>query len=191
MNESNTLSIIRYNVRKSRECKAKNGWTDECREILAQPKRLDADTIHTKLRRYGKTTEQLATTREELSESPKEEPPRAGRKSDSDPRVSLAVSQMDPKPSQQAPNTTPALKDPDNSQIKVAPKEKAVLSRRTFFPEARQADLSDTEGATHAEPIDLPPITPQEFQEAIVQVAPNRSTTASRTEHLTTSHQAL
>ncbi len=69
----------------------------------------------------------------------------------------------------------PALKILSTAQYETNPKKKIELLRNAFFPSLPKGDLSDISGFDYLSPYTLPPITPHEIYQAILQPSPHKA----------------
>jgi len=148
--------------------KAREGWTRECSEILAESKRLK--------RRYGRehteeTWEAYRAARNRKTKTIRKALRQAHRGRVEEASQSLETLWKLAKWARNRGNLSssiiPPIKDTQTGREAAEATEKAALFQKTFFPDPPSADLADIAAARYPEPIPLPAITVKEVVDAI------------------------
>lgn len=162
--------VIPYKVPHA---KAREGWTEECTNVLAETKRLRRRHArqHTEESwdEYRKARNQKTRTiRKALKAAHRERVEKAAES----PQAMWKLAKWARNRDQQAPSITPALKDPSSGEEITSVADKAELLRQSFFPPPPTADLEDIRTAQYENQLQLPPITEKEVLEAITTTKP-------------------
>lgn len=152
---------------------SREGWSQECKEVLANAKRLKRlhsqhsteetwEAYRTARNRKARTTRKALTQMhrsrvEEAAESPEK---------------LWRLASWARTRGNEAPRITPALRHPETHQEITEPSEKADLFRDTFFPAPPDADLTDIHRTEYNGQTEMPPITEKEVVDAIRAVSP-------------------
>ncbi|KAL6152343.1 hypothetical protein ACJQWK_05935 [Exserohilum turcicum] len=153
--------------------RAREGWTAECKTVLAEAKRLKRrhsqhgteetwqayrEARNHKARVIRKAMTQMHRDRvEEAAQSPEKLWKLATWAKTRD-RV--------------APRVTPAIRHPTTEHEVTEPADKATLFRHAFFPAPPAADLTDIQDAEYSGQIEFPAVTEKEVRDAIRAAAP-------------------
>ena len=156
--------------------KAREGWTTECSEVLAEAKRLKRrhSREHTEESWEAYRTarnHKTRTIREALRNEHRDRIETAAQSPGSLWKISKWASNRENR----APSTTPAFKCPRTGHEVREVEAKAELFREAFFPPPALADLTDTQDAQYAGQIELPPITEKEVMEATLATKPMKA----------------
>ena len=156
--------------------KARDGWTTECSEVLAEAKRLKRrhSREHTEESWEAYRTARNHKTRTIRTALRKEHRDRIETAAQS-PESLWKISKWARNRENQAPSITPAIKCPRTGYEVREVESKAELFREAFFPPPALADLTDTQDAQYAGQIDLPPITEKEVMEAMLTTKPMKA----------------
>lgn len=156
--------------------KAREGWTAECAEVLAEAKRLkrrhgrehtDESWEPYKAARNHKTK----TIRKALRKAHRDRIEAAAQS----PETLWKICKWARNRDGEVPSITPAIKCPQTGQEVREVEAKAELFRETFFPPPVAADLEDTHNARYVDQIELPPVRESEVLDAIMATKPMKS----------------
>lgn len=153
--------------------KAREGWTDECSQILAETKRLRrahcSDHIEESWEAYRAARNTKARTIKKALQTAHRE--KVAAASDS-PEALWRPTKWARGRETLPPSVTPSLQCPQTKREVTEASVKAEVFRRTFFPRPPVADLRDTHGVQYTGQISRPPITKKEILEAIRSTSP-------------------
>lgn len=157
---------------KSRPCsKSKQGWTEQCKTVMAETKRLrrQHQLLHSedtweayRLAKHHKAR----IIRKALKQGHRE----AIEKAAESPESLWRIAKWARNRENHTPNITPELQHPITGHKATKPEEKAELLKETFFPRPPDANLDDLEDITYTGQIPIPPITVQEVEDTIHNV---------------------
>jgi len=151
----------------------REGWSEECRAVLAEAKRLKR--VHSQ-RHTGESWEayraarnhKARTIKKALRNTHREQVEQAAKSPEALWRlVKWAKTRENP-----APVVTPAIQHPETQQAVTDPAKKADIFRDTFFPVPPEADLEDIRNAHYDDQVDMPPVTEKEVRDAIRAASP-------------------
>jgi ribonuclease HI/exonuclease III len=153
--------------------RAREGWTAECKEVLAEVKRrkrhYNMDHTEESWRAYKEARNlKTKTVRKALQAAHRDRVEMAAATPESLWKVAKWARTRDSQP----PSVTPAIKCPSTGREITETEEKARLFRSTFFPTPPEADLDDIQTAEYTQQVKLPEITEKEVMEAIRATAP-------------------
>ena len=156
--------------------RAREGWTTECSEVLAEAKRLK--------RRHGRTrTEEsweayraarnckTRTIKKALQKAHRERVEAAA----SSPESLWRLSKWARNRGSEAPGITPAIRCPHTGREVREVEGKAEIFRAAFFPPPASANLEDIRRAQYTGQVEFPPITEKEVAEAIHATQPMKA----------------
>ncbi|KAJ3552812.1 hypothetical protein NPX13_g11028 [Xylaria arbuscula] len=148
--------------------KTREGWSEECKKVLSEAKRLRRlhglyNTEESWETYRAARNVKTRTIRKALRQSHREKVEKAAES----PESLWKIAKWARNRENQAPNVTPELRHPTTRQKAIKPEEKAQLLKETFFPTPPNANLEDIENATYTDQIPTPPITTEEIENAI------------------------
>lgn len=156
--------------------KVREGWTEECTEVLANTKRLRR--IYSQVQ-DEETWEAYRTAQNHKARVIRKALCKAHRDrveaASASPQALWKITKWARSRDKQPPSITPALVHPITKQHIIYPGQKAELLRESFFPVPPIADLDDITDAAYGEEIPLPPITTKEILDAIYAASPHKS----------------
>jgi hypothetical protein len=153
--------------------RSKEGWTEECRVVLAEAKRLKRthsqrhtdeswEAYRAARNRKARTIQKaLRDAHRDRVEQAVQSPEALWR------LVSWARTRGNPPPV-----VTPAIRHPETQQRITDPAGKADVYRNTFFPMPPEADLEGTRQTKYGNQVELPLITEKEVRDAIRAASP-------------------
>lgn len=156
--------------------RAREGWTTECTEALAEAKRLKrrhgldhteesweaykAARNHKRKRSEKLFVKHIGTGVETAAQSPEK---------------LWKISKWARNREGQTPSITPTIRCPQTGAEVREAETKAELFRQTFFPPPVSVDLEDTHDAQYVDQIELPPIKESEVVDAILATKPMKA----------------
>lgn len=152
---------------------SREGWTDECKEALAEAKRLKrAYSQHP----TGESWEAYRTARNHKARVIRKALTKMHRQrveeAAESPEKLWRLAKWARTRGNEVPRVTPAIQHPTTQQEVTEPSDKADLFRDTFFPAPPEADLGDIQGVEYRDQVELPPITEKEVRDAIRAASP-------------------
>ncbi|KAL5371116.1 hypothetical protein PMIN02_013118 [Paraphaeosphaeria minitans] len=153
--------------------KSREGWNDECREVLAESKQLKR--IHNQLcteeswEAYRAARNHKARTiKKALRDKHREQVETAAES----PEGLWKIAKWARTREAQSARVIPAIQHPGTQCEITEPSEKAELFRDIFFPAPPEANLEDVRDAEYSGQIGLPPISEKEIEDAIRIASP-------------------
>ncbi|KAB2110395.1 hypothetical protein AG0111_0g1384 [Alternaria gaisen] len=151
----------------------REGWSDECRAVLAEAKRLKrAHSQHHTDESWeayrAARNHKARTIKKALRDAHREQVEQAAKSLEALWRlVKWAKTRGN-----EVPVVTPAIRHPETQEEIVDPEAKADVFREAFFPVPPEADLEDIRDAQYDNQIDMPQITEKEVRDAIRAASP-------------------
>ncbi|KAI1531407.1 pol-like protein [Pyrenophora tritici-repentis] len=161
----------------------REGWSEECRAVLAEAKRLKR--VHSQ-RHTGESWEAYRAARNHKARTIKKALRNAHRKqveqAAKSPEALWRLVKWAKTRENPAPVVTPAIQHPETQQEVTDPAKKADIFRDTFFPVPPEADLEDIRNAHYDNQVDMPPVTEKEVGDAIRAASPLKAPASIHTE---------
>jgi hypothetical protein len=153
--------------------RAREGWTAECKIVLAESKRLK--------RRHGQhgteetwqayreaRNHKARVIRKAMTQRHRDRVEEAAQS----PEKLWKLANWAKTRGSVAPRVTPAIQHPTTQHEVTEPDDKATLFRDAFFPAPPAADLTDIQDAEYSGQIEFPTVTEKEVRDAIRAAAP-------------------
>ena len=153
--------------------RSREGWTEECKMVLAEAKRLkrihnQSQTVESWDEYRSARNKKARVIRKALRNAHRDRVEQAAKS----PEALWRLANWARARSNRPPAVTPIIRNPETQQEVTNPAEKANIFRNTFFPTPPEADLGDILGAKYDNQIQLPPITEKEIQDALRKASP-------------------
>jgi hypothetical protein len=151
----------------------REGWTEECRAVLAETKRLKrAHSRH----HTEETWEAYRAARNHKARTISKALRKAHRErieqASESPEALWKLAKWARTRRDQSTRSIPAIHHPNTQQELIDPADKAELFQDVFFPTPPEADLGDIQDAVYSGQIDMPPIEEKEVRTAIRGASP-------------------